>query len=148
MKFKDISMKTNITNALLFLLLLSTSYVVQAAEADNGSVLSDNIRRAIITNSIENREPVTDLTNGIVTSDINKVYLFTEVIGKAKTMVTHRWFLDGKLEAEVVLKVGSNRWRTYSSKTLKTPQHYGNWQVEVLDENNQQIASVTFQYGG
>jgi len=141
-------MKFNITYALLFILLLSASSVVQAVEDDNGSVLSDNIRRAIITNAIENREPVSDLTNTIVTSDINKVYLFTEVIGKANTMVTHRWFLDGKLEAEVVLKIGSNRWRTYSSKTLKTPQHYGNWQVEVVDENNQPIASVVFQYGG
>lgn len=140
-------MKSNITYALLLLILLSISPIAQAVAEDN-SVQSDHIRRAIITTAIESREPVSDLTNSIITSDIDKVYLFTEVINKAGTMVTHRWFLDGKLEAEVVLKIGSNRWRTYSSKTLKTPQHYGNWQVEVLDEANQPIASVSFQYGG
>lgn len=138
-------MKTNIINALFSLLLLSVSAATYSAE-ESETVLSENIRRAIITDAIESREPVTDLTNTDVKTDTNKVYLFTEVIGKADTMITHRWFLDGKLEAEVILKIGSNRWRTYSSKSLFSPNHLGQWQVEVVDELNQPIASASFIY--
>ncbi|MFT6529515.1 MAG: hypothetical protein ACJAZB_001158 [Psychrosphaera sp.] len=138
-------MKSNIIKALFSLLLLTVSSAVYSAESSE-TVLSDNIRRAIVTDSIENREPVTDLTNTEIKTNVNKVYLFTEVIGKADTMITHRWFLDGKLEAEVILKIGSNRWRTYSSKNLTVPNHLGHWQVEVVDENNQPIASASFNY--
>lgn len=139
-------MKTHFIYAFFSLFILLMSHTVHSATEQGTSELSDNIRRAIITEAIENREPVNDLTNTNVSTNIKKLYLFTEVIGKANSMVTHRWFLNGKLEAEVVLKVGSNRWRTYSSKSLYSPNHLGNWQVEVVDEQNTPIASVTFGY--
>ncbi|GHB69671.1 hypothetical protein GCM10008107_18760 [Psychrosphaera saromensis] len=138
-----------ITHALFSLLLLAVSSVAYSAETvtDSETVLSDNIRRAIITDSIVKREPASDLSNTSISTDVSKVYLFTEVIGKAGTMITHRWFLDGKLEAEVVLKIGGNRWRTNSSKTLDPTMHLGSWQVEVVDEKNHAIALVNFNYG-
>lgn len=105
---------------------------------------SEFVKRAIITSAIENREPVDELTN--VSSDIGKVYFFTEVINKANTHVTHRWLLNGRLEAEVVLKIGSDRWRTYSSKTLVPAIHSGSWQVEAIDEQNNLLATAVFSY--
>jgi hypothetical protein len=138
-----------ITHALFSLLLLAVSSAAHSADTitDSETVLSDNIRRAIITDSIVKREPASDLSNTSISTDVSKVYLFTEVIGKAGTMITHRWFLDGKLEAEVVLKIGGNRWRTNSSKTLDPTMHLGSWQVEVVDEKNHAIALVNFNYG-
>jgi hypothetical protein len=138
-----------ITHALFSLLLLAVSSAAHSADTitDSETVLSDNIRRAIITDSIVKREPASDLSNTSISTNVSKVYLFTEVIGKAGTMITHRWFLDGKLEAEVVLKIGGNRWRTNSSKTLDPTMHLGSWQVEVVDEKNHAIALVNFNYG-
>jgi hypothetical protein len=105
---------------------------------------SEFVSRAIVTSSIENKEPTDEVTQ--VTQEINKVYFFTEVLNKANTHVTHRWLLNGKLEAEVVLKIGSDRWRTYSSKNLVPEFHMGNWQVEVIDEQNNLLASAVFSY--
>lgn len=146
-KLGIIEMTKNITHALFSLLLLAVSSVAYSADTGSETVLSDNIRRAIITDSIVKREPATDLSNSTISTDVRKVYLFTEVIGKAGTMITHRWFLDGKLEVEVVLKIGGNRWRTNSSKTLDPTMHLGSWQVEVVDEKNHAIALANFNYG-
>ena len=102
---------------------------------------SDYVKRAVVTSAIENREPIDNLEQ---VSGLNKVFFFTEVTNSANSMVTHRWFFNGKLEAEVVLKIGSNRWRTYSSKNLVYPNHIGNWQIEVVDDKNQVIGSGFF----
>lgn len=105
---------------------------------------SEFIKRAVVTSAIENREPVDQLAH--IDMAIDTVYFFTEVVNKADSFVTHRWRLDGKLQAEVVLKIGSNRWRTYSSKNLVPALHTGQWQVEVLDQQNNLLATRTFSY--
>jgi len=106
-----------------------------------------SVKRAIVTSGIDNREPSDSLNDKLISAGTNKVYFFTEVLNQANTHITHRWFLNGKLEAEVVLKIGSNRWRTYSSKNLVPTYHSGNWQVEVVDQNGRQLASQNFRYG-
>ena len=115
------------------ILLLSTSSL--------WAETSDFIKRVAVTSAIESREPIDNLDT---VNGLDKVYFFTEVTNSANTMITHRWFLNGKLEAEVVLKIGSDRWRTYSSKNLVYPAHIGNWQVEAVDQNNQVIGSSFF----
>lgn len=105
---------------------------------------SEFVKRAIVTSAIENREPVDELSQ--VSPTVEKVYFFTEVVNKADTYVTHRWLLDGKLEAEIVLKIGSQRWRTYSSKNLVPALHSGQWQVEIVDQQNNLLASAAFSF--
>lgn len=123
----------------VFIFIITLASLIQTVNAN----ASDNIARAIITSQVENREPVDDLTV-IKAGELDKVYLFTEVINQANTMITHRWFHNGRLEAEVVLKIGSDRWRTYSSKNLVYPNHEGQWQVEVVDQKNQPLGSAQF----
>lgn len=120
---------------LLVVLVLSLSSLNLFAQT------SDFIKRAIVTSAIDSREPVDNLDS---VAGLNKVYFFTEVTNSANTMITHRWFLNGKLEAEVVLKIGSDRWRTYSSKNLVFPHHTGQWQVEAVDQNNKVIGYAIF----
>lgn len=105
---------------------------------------SEFVKRAVVTSGIVDREPVDDLSE--VDSSIDKVYFFTEVVNKANTFVTHRWLFNGRLEVEVVLKIGSDRWRTYSSKNLVPALHSGTWQVEVIDQQNKLLASSVFTY--
>ena len=103
-------------------------------------------KRAIVTSAIDSREPVDNLNDTVINTDVNKVYFFTEILNQADTSITHRWFLNGKLEAEVVLRIGSNRWRTYSSKNLVPTYHQGNWQVEVVDDKGKLLGSTAFVY--
>jgi len=133
-------MKTllNLTAVILFIASSANAWADgHAAEA----------KRAIVTSSIEDREPTDNLNDGMVSIQKNKVYFFTEIINQANTAITHRWFLNGKLEAEVVLRIGSDRWRTYSSKNLVPNYHKGNWQVEVVSQDGKLLASQTFTFG-
>lgn len=102
------------------------------------------IKRAIVTSGIVEREPVDQLSQ--VSGETEKVYFFTEVVGLANTHLTHKWLLNGRLEAEVVLKIGSERWRTYSSKNLDPALHTGQWQVLAVDQQNTILAEATFSY--
>lgn len=106
---------------------------------------SQFVRRAILTTGIDAREPVNNYNAKTVPEDTKKVYFFTEIVDKAGQYVTHRWFLNGKLVAEVALDIGSDRWRTYSSKNLISPLK-GTWEVEVVDEQNRLLATTSFTY--
>jgi hypothetical protein len=65
------------------------------------------------------------------------------VVDHANTSIVHEWHHDGVLEAEVELNVGSNSWRTYSSKQI----HHmatGDWTVRVVNTNGEQLAEHPF----
>ena len=128
---------------LLLSTLLSTLLFISFNSAAD---TSQHVARAIFTSQVENREPVNRLNETTVEADVKKVFFFTEILNKANSKIVHRWYLNGRLEAEVMLNIGSDRWRTYSSKNLMKNFHAGNWQVEVLDENGKLLASEIFNY--
>jgi hypothetical protein len=133
-------MKT-LLNAISLLLILTSTLALSAD--------SDHVARAVVTSMIENREPVDKLNEQAVDSQISKVYFFTEILNKPNSKIVHRWYLNGRLEAEVMLNIGdSSRWRTYSSKNLVPNFHQGNWEIEVLDDQGKVLASEVFTYGG
>lgn len=101
------------------------------------------VARAVITNAIEDREPVDDLSE--FRNDQPIIYFFTELQNLEGATVTHRWELDGKLMAEVPFRVGSPRWRVWSSKNLD-PESTGNWQVTVVSSNGEVLEAKQFDY--
>ena len=125
---------------ILILGLFISGLVSQSVQANDQAL----IKRAIVTSAIVEREPIDQLSK--VSVDADKVYFFTEVVNQANTHLTHKWLLNGRLEAEVVLKIGSNRWRTYSSKHLDPALHTGQWQVLAVDQQNNILAEATFSY--
>ncbi|MDH5424816.1 MAG: DUF2914 domain-containing protein [Gammaproteobacteria bacterium] len=104
---------------------------------------SESIPRSGFTSGVENREPIDNL--GQLTNDVEKVYFFTEVKGMAGHTVTHRWEHSGDIKAEVKFKVGSDRWRIWSSKNLQ-PQWLGEWIVTVVDEEGKTLAEESMAY--
>ena len=52
--------------------------------------------------------------------------------GKPGDTIRHVWFRDGEQRAAVPLRIGSDRWRTYS-RYLLSPGDAGPWSVEVRD---------------
>lgn len=102
-----------------------------------------NVRRALFTSGITDREPVDDLIS--LGNEISKVYFFTEVRGLAGQKIIHRWLFQDQIFAEVEFAIGGPRWRVWSSKNL--PSNYiGEWQVLVVDENGAVLSKNLLVY--
>lgn len=106
--------------------------------------ISGRVARAIFTTAIVDREPIDDLKT--LSSNIERVYFFSDLRELAGQIVTHRWEYNGQVMAEVTFKVGSGaRWRVYSSKNL-LPEWTGSWVVLVNNESGQTLRSSSFEY--
>ncbi|KXI26803.1 DUF2914 domain-containing protein [Paraglaciecola hydrolytica] len=93
---------------------------------------SAQVERSQLTDIIEQREPASDLGNVITVKEgeLKKVYFFTQITHLANQQITHRWLYQGSEKAAVTLNIGSDNWRTYSSKIL--PSYWpGDWQVQI-----------------
>jgi hypothetical protein len=81
----------------------------------------------------------------VFTADGEKVYCMTRVHGMSPpTSVTHAWYYEGKTMARVDLTVGSENWRTWSSKSY-LPSWTGSWEVKVLDPDGMVLGSAGFE---
>lgn len=107
---------------LLLVLLASAAPVVSAAPA---------VARAQFTSAVMDREPVDELRAASVGD--GRVRFFTELRGLEGREVIHRWEHRGQIMAEVVIPVGADRWRAWSSKRL-LPAWTGIWQVSVVTD--------------
>lgn len=54
--------------------------------------------------------------------------------------LVHRWFLEGKMVAEIKAVLSVSPARTWSKKTVRP----GNWQVQALDESGTVLAQTSF----
>lgn len=78
-------------------------------------------------------------------ADGERVYCLTRVHGmKPPASVTHAWYYEGKTMARVDLTIGSENWRTWSSKSYLRGWT-GNWEVKVLDEDGMVLGSAGFE---
>ena len=103
---------------------------------------SEHILRALLTTGIENREPVDEIVS--LDKNRDRVYFFTEFSGLKGKVVKHRWEYDGKVMGEVNFNVGSNHWRSYSSKNL-LPEWTGIWTVSVIDDKGKVLTETYFE---
>lgn len=131
------------------LVLLTTvpllfSSVLQA-ETDNPVWDQNYIERAVLTSDVDNREPVDDLGHEYQLSgaDYDQVSLFTHMINHANHGITHRWYRNQHLQAEVDLTIGSDSWRTYSTKRIQHMET-GDWTVRVVNENDDLLLEYHF----
>lgn len=102
------------------------------------------VARAMVTSGISEREPVDELAE--VAADAGNVYFFTELRGMQGQQVVHRWVYNDQVMAEVPFNVNGQRWRVWSSKTLK-PEWTGTWSVSVVAGNGEVLVSRQFQFG-
>ena len=100
------------------------------------------IARSQFTTAMQDREPTDDITT--LSNDHDKIYFFTDLVDFDGTTITHRWEYQGTIMAEVNFNVGGNRWRVYSSKSLK-PEWTGTWSVSVLNAQGTILKTSTFE---
>jgi hypothetical protein len=108
-------------------------------------IASSHILRAMFTDAVVEREPASDVDS--LTTDVDRVYFFTEIVDMQGKQVTHRWMHDGEVVAEVPFEIGGPRWRVYSSKRL-LPSWTGRWTVAVVDESGKKLLEDSFTYAG
>jgi len=99
-----------------------------------------SVSRAVFTTSLNDREPANDLQT--VPYGEKTVYFFTEVLNASGSSVTHLWTYNDIEIARIKLNIGSDQWRTWSSKQIwhLTP---GEIKVQVLDPDNMILAEKT-----
>lgn len=105
--------------------------------------INNVVRRAQLTSNIIDREPTNSIEH-VSLQEQNKLYLFTEIIGKTNQKTIHRWIFKQNIVAQVTLNIGSYQWRTYSSKSFDDTM-IGQWTVQVVDEDNNVLKTVEFE---
>jgi hypothetical protein len=111
-------------------------------------LLSKQVKRFLLTDGVRNREPMGGLTDVVpkpADSGVLAVYAYSDVEGMAGKTLHYRWILDGKIRAEVRVGVGSDRWRSYSSKIV-TGKMRGPWRVELTSGRKELLAEAEFRY--
>ena len=108
---------------------------VLVQQAEVGGSNSEYIARAQFTNGVYKREPVDSLQELSLAGAEHgavKVFFFSELRGLAGKTVTHRWLYEDKEVANIKFRVGSDRWRVYSSKNIQSNKA-GAWKVTIND---------------
>jgi len=127
--------------ALLPILLIF--YSTASIGEDEGMTASEvRIEDAVICRDVVSLDPVG--SGDVFTSDLKKLMCFTRVVGaKEDTEIIHNWYLGEKLLASISLHIGSDNWRTYSSKTI-LPDYTGEWKVEIVMPDGQLLKRIYF----
>jgi hypothetical protein len=110
---------------------------------------SANVARAQFTTGIEDREPV-DRVESVFSAGgeaVRTLYYFTQITGMSGETVTHRWEYEGAVIGEITFDIGSDSWRTWSSKDL-TLAMQGPWRVVVTDAQGNVLTTDSFSYQG
>jgi hypothetical protein len=74
------------------------------------------LARASFTTAVENREPTNTVSQ--VPANTDELLFYTEVHDGSNQTLYHHWTLNGEPFVDVTLEIGSDFWRTWSSKTL------------------------------
>jgi hypothetical protein len=119
-------------------LVIACAPVALAQDAEEAE---SPVARAVVCTDVVEREPVGEAAS--FDAEVGRLFCFTEIRGMEGTTITHAWIHEGKTRARVDLPVRSNRWRTWSTKTI-APGWTGQWQVKVLDADGIVLSSQEF----
>ncbi len=109
----------------------------------NIKILMPVVKRFLLSGSISNREPKGELNEISFTDGSAAVWAFSEITNQKGSRLKYVWLHDGHQIATVPVKVGSNRWRSYSSKIINQSMS-GAWRVELQDSKNRLMAGADF----
>jgi len=126
------------------LVLLAVFLLIQPVSADDQANADSTLRveKIVICKGVDQRTPI-GISN-VFSVDSKKLFCFTKIVGATeKTVITHRWLLNGELKSTIQLPVESGSWRTWSAKQIDSSDA-GDWMVEIVAENGEGLASIIF----
>jgi hypothetical protein len=107
-------------------------------------ILEPSVKRFLLTGSVSNREPKGELNEISFTADGSAaVWAYSEIIDKKGSRFKYVWLHGGNRIATIPVNVGSNRWRSYSSKLINQSMR-GAWRVELQDSEGRLMAGADF----
>ena len=113
---------------------------------DVGSQTVNNLRvvRAVAASDIINKNPA-ELIDTIHWST-ERIYIWTMIeCPQPPSSIRHTYYFNGRKVNDVVLKIKSPQWRTWSYKTLLDKRWIGQWRVDVTSAEKKLLQSVFFE---
>jgi len=106
----------------------------------------NNVRRALLTYEINNKEPVGEVAGTVNVSQKKPalVYYYTELRKMNNRKVYHEWLKNDAVVSRQEMILSADRWRTSSHKLLADNDR-GNWAVRLVDEDGQLLNEKTFK---
>lgn len=110
------------------------------------SKVNTNVTRALLTYTINNKEPAGEIVKAVEVSHKKPVWLyyFTELKAMKGSKVYHEWLKNGAVVSKQALVISDDRWRT-SSRKLLSDSDKGNWTVRLVDKNGRILNEKNFK---
>ena len=119
-------------------IILCLAFLSGLSFADDGFVA-----RAMFTTNVQDREPVDTLIT--VPNEIGRVYFFSELRDLQDKKVSHKWYYQNRLMADIVFHPKGDRWRVHSYKTV-LPHWLGSWRVDVVVNDDRILETHRFDF--
>ncbi len=116
----------------------------QTPEAQSQTVNNLRVIRAVAAGNILNKDPA-DLLDTFHWS-MEKVYIWTMIeCQQPPSSIRHTYYFKGQKVNDILLKIKSPRWRTWSYKTLLDKRWIGQWRVDITSDEGKLLQSVFFE---
>jgi hypothetical protein len=110
------------------------------------SIVSPTVKRFLLAKDVVSNEPHGDLGDiALHGAKYVAVSSFSEVTGQQGETLQYRWLYNGKQVLRIRVPVGSNRWRSHSTKRIYASMK-GSWRVELRNSAGELLASIDFTF--
>jgi len=112
---------------------------------NNKTIVANNLMaiEVAVSSSIKNRLP-----QGIGNTfewSTERIYIWNRIKGESPhSSIRHIYYFKGEKVSDVLLKVRSSHWRTWSYKTLSNTRYIGQWRVDVTSVDGKVLKSINF----
>jgi len=113
---------------------------------DARSQAANNLRviRVAAASDVINKNPA-GLSDSFQWS-MEKVYIWTMIeCEQPPSSIRHTYYFKGQKVNDIVLKIKSPQWRTWSYKTLLDKRWIGQWKVDITSDTGELLQSVFFE---
>ena len=121
--------------------------VVEASVSGNDQTRpGSNIKvvEATACSAIDNRLP-----QGLGDSfewSTDRIYIWTRIESeKPPAAIRHIYYFKGQKVSDILLKIGSSHWRTWSYKTIASERYVGRWRVDLTTADGKLLQSIHFE---
>lgn len=103
------------------------------------------VQKATVTTAVNNQQPVNDFAETIP-KYVREVYFHTQLLSAKEQTIYHRWRYNSRYLDTIPLKITSDNQAIWSSKKMSSAWQ-GQWDLEVLNSQQQVIYRKSFTYG-
>jgi len=116
----------------------------RAPDARPQAATNMRVIRAVAASDVINKNPA-----GLGKSfhwSMEKVYIWTMIkCEQPPSSIRHTYYFKGQKINDIVLKIKSPQWRTWSYKTILDKRYIGQWKVDITSDEGKLLQSVFFE---